>query len=133
MAPTIPEGSRVWVVPLERAPASGEICLFRTASGWLVHRVIHVARLADDRWVFHRGDGAGRLGIASLSAVAGRVEAVLGAAGVSRPGPVPAAALYRGRLRCRFYAASRRAAERLGLAKCPGVRAFGAALLRRFL
>lgn len=123
MAPGLPPGARLRVVPLDGPLAVGDVVVLRggaaSASAFVVHRVAGID--ARDGLVAHRGDAGGRVGFAPSSALVGRVAARLDAPDARVPSPSdldPAAARAFGRAaaRCRAYLALRSWARRLGVA-----------------
>src|SRR3954447_19924226 len=77
MEPSLLKGWKVRIEPTNDAPRAGDVVLLRCASGFVIHRVVHVFRLAGRVHVFHRGDGEGRTGLAGGDEVVGRASAVL--------------------------------------------------------
>lgn len=70
MSPGIPRGAVVRIEPLSGRPASGEVVLIESPSGYTLHRVIGVSR---DGLVVHQGDLAGtRAGLVPEAAIRGR-------------------------------------------------------------
>lgn len=106
MAPTLPPGTSVLVaaraVP-SLPPAPGDVVLLAATPEPIVHRVLHVTGSDSDGSVLHRGDAGGGIGIAPVSAVLGRVVAVL----APTSGPAPSLASLSPCLR-RSFARTRR-------------------------
>jgi signal peptidase I len=135
MEPGLQPGSRLRVVPLEGAPHSGDVVVMRSAGGTnllglVVHRIVATSASGGVHVVFHRGDAGGRVGVAPVDCVLGRVVTVVGR-------PVPAVrdlepgqrhAFLRARRRARVYAYLRDT----GLRRAPAARAL-AVLARRVL
>jgi hypothetical protein len=85
MEPLLPQGARVVVRALQGLPAPGDVVLFRTPSGLLLHRVVGVGRGQGGDRVFHRGDAARAVGVAPAEAALGIAVAVLFPPGLALP------------------------------------------------
>jgi hypothetical protein len=113
MAPGLRPGWRLRVVPIDGAPAPGDVVVLRSgvglagaadgtrqsnrtgaesspraldgaaAAAFVVHRVVWIGDAGGRRLVFHRGDADGRIGVTTPEAVVGRVAGVLGAPDVA--------------------------------------------------
>jgi len=137
MEPSLERGWRVRVEPLRGDPEPGALVLFQTASGYLLHRVLHLSRQRDGSFVFHRGDAQGGIGMIRANAALGRVTAVLSPSGEPVPTleSLPAErrrAFERARARSRAFARARAVALGLGLVGTPLAR-LGRRALRRLL
>jgi len=137
MEPSLLRGWRVRVAPLQGVPRPGELVLFQTESGHLLHRVVHSSRFRDGSWVFHRGDGGGRIGSSPAASAVGRVVAIIDPPGhplptLDRIPPRRRRAFQAARSRARLYAACRRLAQALHLDGTPAAR-LGGHWLRRLL
>ena len=123
--------------PLCADPRPGEIVVIQTRSGPLVHRVLCSARHRDGGWVFHRGDGGGRIGQSPAAAAVGCVEAILVPPGTQLPTvnrlPWRLRQAFRwARARAWLYAACRLAAHALGF-RATSVARLGGRMLRWLL
>ena len=107
MEPTLGRGWRVVIAPVDGDECCGQIVLIRGSSHWIVHRVILRVRVFGEEVVFHRGDGAGKVGWCSALCVCGRVVRVVEPENSDwTPAPPDRLrwSLKRCRLKCRFLA-----------------------------
>jgi hypothetical protein len=128
MQPGLPRGCRLRVERLSTGAGlePGQIVVLRGPQGLVVHRLVgRYGPLGQERLV-HRGDAAGRLGVAAGSALVGRVAAVLAPElelpTLERLAPAERAAFERARRKAAWYArlsACGRVLSSLGL-RLPG-------------
>ncbi len=77
MEPTFFPGWTLRVEEAQGLPTVGEIALFSSFNGWLVHRVLGVSECRNEILICHRGDGIGGSGICRAQAFRGRITGVL--------------------------------------------------------
>jgi hypothetical protein len=129
MEPSLRRGIQVRVEPAGGELAVGDIVLFQGRSRLVLHRVVATFAERGRRYVVHRGDAGGAMGLVAREAVLGRLVEVL-----SPEAPFPALerlsrsarhAFRRARRRGLAYVIARRAACRLGLDRTPLRKAAG--------
>lgn len=128
MEPSVPRSAQVRIVAADGDLRPGDVVVFQGRSRLVLHRVVHACSFGGRGYLFHRGDGGGRMGLAPRDAVVGRaVEIVL-----PEKRPMPSldelrprarAAFRAAQRRARLYAGARTAVERLGRARSRTVRA----------
>lgn len=138
MSPTLPDGTVVWVDYRLRSPEPGDVVLLQGANSLIVHRLVHRTGTGDSSLVYHRGDLEGGIGVATGSAVIGRIVAIMEPDRLPIPGLADLSPGFRqrfrlARFRCRAHAICHRTASRLGLDRIGWVRSLGRIVRQRLL